>query len=243
MKTTNNSTILITGGTSGIGKELAHILNSKGNTVIITGRNEESLEELSKEGIVTYKCDITNSADIDSLLLKLEQEHPGLNVLINNAGVQYNYSMLNDTAYHETIKNEIDCNFTGHVLLTSRLLPLLLSNADPLIANVTSALAVTPKENAIVYSATKSAFKSFTIGLRYQLEEEKARVVEIIPPVVDTNMTSGRDTDKMPAEEMAELITKELWSGKDIITVSKIKKMNFLYRFFPGLISKIIRKS
>ena len=243
MKTTNNSTILITGGTSGIGKELAHILNSKGNTVIITGRNEESLEELSKEGIVTYKCDITNSADIDSLLLKLEQEHPGLNVLINNAGVQYNYSMLNDTAYHETIKNEIDCNFTGHVLLTSRLLPLLLSNADPLIANVTSALAVTPKENAIVYSATKSAFKSFTIGLRYQLEETNVRVTEIIPPVVDTNMTSGRATDKIPAGEMAELIAGELWSGKEVITVSKIKKMTLIYRFFPRLISKIIRKS
>jgi len=232
-------TILITGGTSGIGKALAGELQ-KDNTVIITGRSKEPLEQARRQGLATITCDITKRADIEALVMKLEQEYPELDTLINNAGVQYNYNLLTASGAHQKIQHELDTNLSGAMQLTHLLLPLL-STKPSAIVNVTSALGAVPKTDGLVYSASKAGLRSFTRGLRKLLRGKDISVVEVIPPVTDTRMTAGREEGKMPAGELVQIILRQWAGGRRLIAPGKIKLLLLIDRFLPGLADKIIR--
>ncbi|GAB3643540.1 SDR family NAD(P)-dependent oxidoreductase [Spirosoma arcticum] len=116
----------------------------------------------------------------------LEQHHPRLNVLINNASVQYNYQF--DTEPDALCK--VDYEIRINLIAPTKLIALLTANQDPAIVNMSSALGFVPKASAPVYDATKAGIHIFTQALRYQLPG--VRVMEVIPPLVDTPMTAGR---------------------------------------------------
>jgi uncharacterized oxidoreductase len=234
-----NQTILITGGTSGIGKALALSLKEK-NTVIVTGRSEARLEEARKNGLITIQADLTKREDLDQLVMTIEQQYPQLNVLINNAGIQYNYHMLRESDTFQRIQQEIQVNLTGTIQLTQLLLPVLCSKPSQIL-NVSSALGVVPKSDGIVYSASKAGLRNFTRGLRKILKEQPVQVIEVIPPVTDTRMTAGRDEEKMPVEELVLLILKQWSKGKTLIAPGKIKLLMTINRWWPSLADSFIK--
>lgn len=233
-----NHTILITGGTSGIGQALAGAL-VENNQLIITGRSADRLAAAKAKGMSTFTCDLTQPNEVESLVMQLEQEFPRLDVLINNAGIQYNYDLLEESNAYSRVQNELATNLTGTIHLTQLLLPLLSTKASTII-NVTSALGTVPKSDGLVYSASKAGMRNFTAGLRKILKDQNIRVLEIIPPVTDTHMTEARTENKMPVDELIQIILRQWESGKKLIAPGKVKFLLQLNRFAPRLANRLV---
>lgn len=238
MKITNH-TILITGGTSGIGQALAEVLISQKNEVIVTGRSEERLAAARAKGITAISCDLTRPEQIEQLVLQLEQEFPQVDVLINNAGIQYNYDLLKETNIYRKLQQELATNLTGTIHLTQLLLPLLGTKPSTII-NITSALGSVPKSDGLIYSASKAGLRNFTTGLRKILRGENIRVLEIIPPVTDTHMTATRSENKMPVDELVQIILRQWARGQELIAPGKVKFLLQLNRFVPRVANRLI---
>lgn len=242
MKTTNH-TVLITGGTSGIGLQLVRTFAGLGNAVIAVGRDEEKLAALKEElpGVSTFRCDLTKQADLDGLLLYVEQSHPELNVLINNAGIQYNYHFAAEPNLLARIDYEVATNLTATLKLCGLLLPLLLKSEEAAIVNVSSGLALSPKKSAPVYCATKAGIHNFSKALRYQLEATPVKVFEILPPVVDTPMTEGRGSKKISPQELVDEFMHDLKNNKYESYIGRTKLLRLVHRISPGLADKILK--
>lgn len=240
-----NNTILITGGSAGIGFGLAKKFSEMNNKVIITGRNEDKLKAAVAfiKNTEYIKCDQTKQADLDDLILKVQNDFPEINVLINNAGVQYNYSLLDEASPFERIENEINTNLQSVIKLSSMFIPLLANKKESAIVNVSSALAFVPKQSAPVYCATKAGVHSFTQTLRYQLEETNIKVFELVPSLVETEMTKGRGKNKITVVQLAEEFITSFKYDVFEINIGKVKLLRTLNRIIPKIISKKMRMS
>ncbi len=239
----NGNSILITGGSSGIGLALAKRFLALNNKVIITGRQAEKLEHLQTEHpqLITFPADLSTKHGLDELLVFLEQQHPDLNILVNNAAVQYNYDFCNETDLLYKIEYEIATNLTAPVKLTGLLLPLLLKNRNSAIVNVSSGLFIAPKKSAPVYCATKAALHSFSKTLRYQLEKSPVKVFELIPALIDTPMTEGRGKSKLSSDKLVEEFLKNLVSDRFETYIGKTKLLKWLGRLSPSLADRIMK--
>ncbi|MBF0501367.1 MAG: SDR family NAD(P)-dependent oxidoreductase [Candidatus Riflebacteria bacterium] len=189
--------ILITGGTSGLGWGFAEEFMKLGNRVIVCGRRQERLAELKKKypQVITRACNLNISEDREGLAAWVNGEFPQLNVLINNAGVQRE-SDFSQTVDLQIIRDEMETNYFAPIHLTTLLLPHLRKQKNPVIVNITSGLAFTPFARVGTYSASKAAFHSLTLSMRYQLRKTPIKVYEVIPPAVDTEL--GRENRKDP---------------------------------------------
>ena len=196
MNTTNN-TILITGGTSGIGLAFAEEFFKRGNTVIICGRRENRLQEIAAKwpGMVTRVCDVANAKNREDLANWTIENYPDVNVVMNNAGVQL-LTDLTKPVDLSRVQNEVETNFIAPVHLSSLFAPHLATKGAAAIINISSGLAFVPLAFMPVYCATKAAIHSLTLSLRYQLKDTAVKVFEIAPPAVDTELGSDRRTDK-----------------------------------------------
>ncbi|WKL56700.1 SDR family oxidoreductase [Asticcacaulis sp. ZE23SCel15] len=202
MKLTDN-TILITGGAAGIGFALARSLSAKGNRVIICGRSESTLQAAQEKvpALITHVCDIANTESRQSMVDWLRANYPTLNVVINNAGVQYRRDFRIDPSIG-TLDQEVGINLIGPIYLIAELLPALKRQQEAFIINVTSALAFSPKADIPVYCATKAAMHAFTLSLRHQLKTTGIRVVEIAPPIVDTGLGGNTRSEGVTSQMM-----------------------------------------
>jgi uncharacterized oxidoreductase len=181
--------VLITGGGSGIGLGLAQRYLAAGARVCITGRNRERLEEVARAvpGLTFIVSDIADPDAREQLAGQVREVLPQLNVLINNAGVQRRVSLAAEDASWPAKQNEIDTLLSGPVHLTQLLIPLLLAHGEPAaIVNVTSGGAYVPQPFAPLYSACKAALHSYTVNLRHALQHTACRVIELIPPAINT---------------------------------------------------------
>jgi len=242
MKITDN-TILITGGGSGIGLSLAKVLSRHDNTVIICGRNAAKLDAVKKEdpAVVTFVCDIANDHEQQDSLNSIMQKYPQLNVLINNAGIQHNYDFTDGKDHRALIDEESRINFLAHVKMTDQLLPFLMKKEVAAIVNISSALAVVPKQSAPMYCATKAAIHNFSKALRWQLEKTPIKVFEIIPTLVDTEMTKGRGKNKVTPEFLAGEVLRAIQIDKYEIPVGKTRILFLLNRLVPTIAQRIAR--
>jgi uncharacterized oxidoreductase len=193
MKPTDN-TILITGGGSGIGRELALRFDDLGNTVIIAGRRKQALEETAagRERMHAMVLDIEDPDALTAFAGRVVIEHPALNVLINNAGI----ARREDLTRHRNLQDAeetIITNLLGPIRLTNALIDHLERQPNPAILNVSSGLAFVPLSGTPTYSATKAAIHSYTVSLREQLKG-KVEVIELVPPAVQTELTPGQST-------------------------------------------------
>lgn len=238
MKTANN-TVLITGGSSGIGYALAVMFVKAGSRVIITGRDKARLEHIRQQHpqMEIFQADLR---DVEGMA-RLAAAYPEVNVLVNNAGVQFNYNFIDSNASTDRVETEIDTNFTGHVLLTQAFLPGLLRHPSAAVINVTSTLGIIPKQNASVYCASKAAMHSFTQTLRWQLEGTAIKVFEVLPPVVDTPMTAGRAVSKVSPESVAQEVLKGFARDHFEMWIGKTKALRVLYRLSPVLAARFMR--
>ena len=164
--------VVVTGGTSGIGREFALRLAAEGAKVIVCARNEVALREIHTRAHRLRRSAATSPSPSDVLALEAAiQDHYGwVDVLINNAGIMEGVDLLDRSVSDERIAQEIAVNLTSPILLTRRLLPLLRSGRSPMIIMVTSGYTLLPATRAPTYSATKAGLHSFTMALRRQLQ-------------------------------------------------------------------------
>lgn len=209
--------ILITGGGSGIGLGLTERFINEGNTVIICGRRESALKEAAATfpSVITRVCDLSEVAERIKLFNWVSENHPDLNVLINNAGIQ-NWMNITDNDFYEKASDEITVNITVPIHLTKLFLGLQSLNT---IMNVTSGLAFIPLARVPVYCATKAFLRSFTLSLRHSLQSKNIEVIEIIPPALNTDLGGKGIHDQYPAvKDFIESIFQQLKEGKNELT-------------------------
>lgn len=217
MRVTGN-TVLITGGTSGIGLALAERFLAAGNEVLICGRREGALADVRTKhpALHTFVADTGKAADREALFSCAVAQFPKLNVLVNNAGIQRRVALAKAEPWAQTAE-EIAVNLEGPIHLAMLFIPHLLTQERPVIANVSSGLAFVPMAAAPVYCATKAALHSFTQSLRHQLAKTPIDVVEIIPPAVRTNLGGSHDFGT-PLDEYADSVMTQLGDGRPEVT-------------------------
>ena len=242
-------TALVTGGTSGIGLALTHALVEAGaRRVVVVGRNSARLAAVAaiRPVVVTpYRVDLAEPADVERLLGDVATAAPDLSLVVNNAGTQRltDFTREDALAVLPALRAEIAANLTGVVALSAGLLPLLARQPSAALVNVTSGLALAPKRSAPVYCATKAAVRSFTRALRYQCEDGglPVRVIEALPPLVDTPMTAGRGRAKMSPERCAAEILAGVRRGATEIAVGRTRVLRLLQRVSPALAYRVMR--
>ncbi|TYL42916.1 SDR family oxidoreductase [Dickeya sp. ws52] len=233
MNMTGN-TILITGGGSGIGLGLAAAFYRRGNQVIIAGRHETTLRQAAAlfPGMVWRVLDQRDPLAVSAFVAQLTQDYPALNVLINNAGIQRHEDLTQPDP--QLINDTISTNLLGPLWLTSALTPHLLEQSQAAVLNVTSELAFLPQALTPTYCASKAALHSYTEALRCQLRQTSVRVVEIIPPWVQTGLQGahGYDPRAMPLpdfiDETLALLSQQ--PQLDEIVVDRARALRFAER-------------
>jgi len=213
----SNNKILITGGASGIGLGLTERFIKENNTVIICGRRESVLREVADKfpGVITKVCDLSSEAERVALYKWVSDNHPDLNVLINNAGIQQ-WMNIPDTDFYKRAKDEIVTNIEAPLHLISLFINL---RSLTTVMNVTSGLSFAPMAKVPVYSATKAFFHSFTLSLRYLLQSKNIEVIEIIPPALNTDLGGkGLHDAHPPVSAFIEAIFEQLKEGKTELT-------------------------
>lgn len=227
MKLTGN-TIFITGGGSGIGRALAEALHNLGNKVIISGRRKERLEETIKAnpGMSAVELNVQDPARIKATAKQLIEKYPDVNVLINNAGI-----IQSDDAAgvidEDVLISTVTTNLLGPIRLTSAFIEHLKAKEEAVVINTTSILGFVPLATTAVYSATKAALHTYTLSQRYMLKDTSVKVIEIVPPWVQSNNDEPR---AMPLDSFIDATIKILGTDTDEVLVEEAK----MFRNNPG---------
>lgn len=209
--------VLVTGGATGIGWALSERFLRAGSEVIICGRREDRLHarRLQHAGLHVRVCDVARPEERIALVEWVEKEFPSLNVVVNNAGIQRRVALAAPEIWEAT-HEEIAINLEAPIHLSRLFVPHLLRQPRPTLVTVTSGLAFVPKTDVPVYSATKAGLHSYVLSLRHQLAATPIRVVEVIPPAVDTDLqapglhTFGVNVDVLADDVMHRLAAGEL---------------------------------
>lgn len=213
MKNKGN-TILITGGGSGIGKALAHRFHDLGNTVIVAGRRLDALESAcaGRNNMHAIAFDVEDTESISRFAKKLLDNHPRLNVLINNAGIMRS-EQLEGSRDLKDAEATITTNLLGPIRITNALIDHLLGQSDAAVVNVSSGLAFVPLFTAPTYNATKAAIHSYTISMREALKG-RLEVIELVPPAVQTGLTPGQENRAgyQPLDEFIDEVMEQFTS-------------------------------
>ncbi|HUI92125.1 MAG TPA: SDR family NAD(P)-dependent oxidoreductase [Chitinivibrionales bacterium] len=192
----SNRTVLVTGGTGGIGFGIAKAFKEAGSAVIVCGRNREKLAKARQAlpGILAIPCDVGDAGQRKSLAAEVLRRFPALDVLVNNAGIQRYIDLKKGLAELNSGEDEIATNLVGTIEMTALFIEHLMKKPAAAIINVGSALGLMPMPNMPVYCATKAAIHTYSLVLRQQLKGTPVNVVEIVPPMVDTDLNrAGRD--------------------------------------------------
>lgn len=233
--------IIITGGASGIGKALTEEFLKHDNQIIVVSRDIAKLNHIKQKNVETYTCDLTQDTERNQFVEWIKKEHPDTNVLINNAGVQYNYNVLEEGHFKEKIIKELKINLETPLLLIASLLPIIRKNNNPTIINVSSALARVPKKSAVVYSASKAGIQIFSEAFR--LQQKDVKVFDVIPPLVETAMTAGREEKKVTPQQVAKALLSSMSRDEMKVLVGKVKLLYHLHRLWPCLAIRIMNRN
>jgi uncharacterized oxidoreductase len=231
-----NNTILITGGSSGIGLELSKTLIQKGNKVIICGRSNDKLTEAKKilPKLITYQCDLSDEKQCNNLVKVISENHPDLNVLVNNAAIVNKIDFNSTENTIELAENELATNFLAPVRLIHSLSPTIQKNANPAIINVTTGLIYTPRAIYPFYNATKAALHSFTQVYRKQMEKSNVNIIEVMFPAVKTPWHNGNPPKiAIPVEKAVNEMIKGLMQNKKEIRIAGAKLLYRVSRIAP----------
>lgn len=244
----SDHTILVTGGSAGIGLAFATKFLELGNQVIITGRRKSRLDQVKKNhpGLHTIASDVSDAASVASLAAEVRERFPRLDVLMNNAGVMVSRNLGVPAADLAALTSEIDINVNGTIRTTSALIDVIRANRGTII-NVSSALAFVPLTSAPIYCATKAAIHSYTSSLRFQLQDAGVQVVELMPPAVKTELTEGMSEGSgiklITTDELVAAAIKALEAGKVEIRPGQSNQLHWMSRLAPGVINGMLHKA
>ena len=241
-----NSTILITGGTSGIGLELVRQLTRQGSTIIVTGRKQDALNDTKRRfpKIHAFQSDVSDPQDIERLYKEVTQQFPDLNMIVNNAGEMRLLDIQDASKDLENITREIDVNLTGTIRMVHQFLPHLISRPSAAIVNVSSAIAFMPYSTAPVYSASKAGVHAYSLALRLQLNKTCVKVFELVPPGVNTNLQNDwvlppNPSQMMDVDKLVGVAIKGLLNDTPEIKPLLVNVIKFLSRLMPNQLIKI----
>lgn len=187
-------TVLITGVTSGFGKEMARVFVKDGYKVVGTGRREDKLEELKKElkeALHVVKLDVRDKNAVFKAVDNLPDEFKKIDILINNAGLALGLERANEASL-EDWEVMIDTNIKGLLYVTKAVLPIMKERKTGYIFNIGSTAGNWPYEGGNVYGATKSFVKQFSLNLRTDLKGTNIRVSNIEPGMAKTEFSNVR---------------------------------------------------
>jgi uncharacterized oxidoreductase len=242
--------VLITGGSSGIGFALAKKFSANDHTVIITGRNLSKLENVQKKfpNIHVFQSDVTDDVEVRNLADDIKNKFGGIDILINNAGIMNLVDTGNEQNDLQKQMQEIEINYNSPIRLLHYFLPQLKNSKNAVLVNVSSGLAYIPFAQSPVYSGTKSALHFWTQAIRPQLKPYGIKVIELLPPVVDTPLAHGADIAEddnlkpMPPEKLADIFWKGFISGKEEITPGISNQLKLMSRLAPKFIFNQLNK-
>ncbi len=252
-----NSTVLITGGTSGIGLEFVKQLTAQEANIIVTGRNLDKLNETKNQfpKISIFQSDVSNPKDIEKLYNSVTQQFPELNIIINNAGIMCNISLQDTNLNLESITQEVETNLSGVIRMNHQFIPFLKTKTAAAILNVSSGLAFLPFPLSPVYSATKAGIHAYSKVLRLQLKNTNVKIFELAPPLTDTTLMNAftADIDKesagpaMKVEKMVRVAINALLKDKLEIKPGMAKALYLMGRvapeFFLNYMDKTLEKA
>jgi uncharacterized oxidoreductase len=246
-----HSTVLITGGTSGIGLELVKQLTQIGANIIITGRDPDKLKETQRQfpKAHIFQNDVSIPEHIAELYDKVTQKFPDLNILINNAGEMRLLDLQDARPSLENMTREIDINLSGTIQMVHQFLPHLTKQRSAAIVNVSSGIAFMPFSVAPVYSASKAGVRAYTQALRLQLKGTSVKVFEMIPPGVKTNLqkdwvlpTDSNSSLTMEVDQMVNVAIKGMQQDKPELHPFLISVIKWVSRIIPGALIKFGHK-
>lgn len=232
----SNNTIIITGGSSGIGLEMARQFINRNNVVIACSGKPEKLQQAQDEipGLIVYPCDISDAVQCENLARWIQENHPETNMLINNAAIVHRVPFIETPDIIAKTEKEIAVNFIAPLRLIQLLYPVLSQNPNPGIINVTTGLVFVPRADYPVYNATKAALHSFTQVLRHQLKPEPVKIVEVMFPAVDTPWHDGHPPKiAISADKAVREMMGKLESGSSEIKIGGVKILSLLARIAP----------
>ena len=239
-------TILITGGSAGIGLAFALKFLELGNEVIVTGRRRAVLDEVKSRypGLHVIQSDIADPAQVAALAARVKAEFPRLDVLMNNAGIGTPKNLRKPATDLAGVTAEMDVNVGGVIRMTSALIDVLTANKGTVI-NVSSVLAFAPVPALPIYSATKAAVHSYTQSLRFQLEDSGVEVIELMPPAIKTDLTSEfpEEISMITTDELVKLSFAALAAGTLEIRPGQSNQVAFMRRLAPNFINRQLWKA
>jgi len=248
----SNNTILITGGTSGLGLAFAKQLIDLGNTVIITGRDQPKLDLIKKTlpGVHVFQSDVSDPQAIASLYQQVISQFPELNILINNAGEMRKISLHDTSIDLLNITREVEINLMGPIRMVQQFLPHLKTKKSAAILNVTSGIALVPFPLSPIYGATKAGLRSYTKSLRVQLKKTNIKVFELVAPAANTPLgdkfidVEGFDTKMlMEPDKLIAATIKGMQKDKFEMYPGFARMLNIMSRLAPGFILKQLSKT
>lgn len=228
---------VVTGGSDGIGREIALQLQGAGADVIVTGRSPEKLQAMASLGFGTIASDLSTPEGVEAVVAGVASKP--LALLVNNAGVGSEYELDQP----DTLASAAHCirtNLDAPVTLCTRLLPVLRAQPEAAIVNVTSGLAIAPRAGGSIYCATKAGLRSYTQAIRHLLKDSNVHVIEALPPVVETSMTAGRSGKKMSAHDCAAEIVRGIRTGKSEVNAGMVKILQLVHSISPALARRIM---
>jgi uncharacterized oxidoreductase len=238
-------TVLITGGSSGIGLVLARALLARGNTVVVTGRNQAKLDMVRRDtpGLHTIVGDVMREGDMRDVLARIRADFGGLDILVNNAAVLNSYDFRGDEDHFAQLEEEVATNLLGAIKVTRLALPLLLERPDAAVVTMSSGVAYVPIPSLPIYSATKAAVHSLSQSLRHQLAGTSIKVIEVLPPWVDTELASGVPGAKVSTVVVARAIIGGLEHATAEVRVGQVKALAVAARLSPALGARLMTRA
>ena len=246
-----NSTVLITGGTSGIGLEFVKQLSGKGvANIIITGRNMAKLKAAKQQypQLHYFQSDVSQPQDIEGLYGQVIEQFPELNIIINNAGIMRNMDLHDTSMNLENITREIDINLSGTIRMVHQFLPYLKTKPSAAIINISSGLAFIPFPASPVYSATKSGVHAYTQVLRLQLKNTRVKVFELAPPGTETPLMDNfkgiiSNSQNMKVDKLVRIAIDGIQKNKWEIRPGLSNVLKWMSRVAPNFILHFLDKN
>jgi len=254
-----NKVIVVTGGGSGMGRELVINLLSKGAKVIAIDINESALQETARlsgskqDSLTTFVIDITNKTSVEGLAETAIAQYGFVDCIINNAGIIQPFVKVNELSY-DAIERVLNVNLYGTLYITKAFLPHLLTRPEAHIVNISSMGGFLPVPGQTIYGASKAAVKLLTEGLNSELMGTNVKVTVVFPGAINTNImkNSGLNMPQQSSTEnkvvkilspakAAQIIIDGIECNRYRVLVGKDAKfLDFLYRLNPKLAAKFI---
>ena len=213
-------TIVITGGSDGLGKTLTETF-AKENNVIILATNEEKMKLVAEENNCSYKvCDVSDYKIVEKAISEIIEEYNKIDVLINNAGLWIQEEL--DKNDSDRIKSVIDVNLLGTINVSKAVIPSMKENRDGLIININSQAGINHKAERVVYNASKWGVTGFSKSLQDEVAKYGIRVTDVMPGMMKTEMFSRMNIEKnmangLDTKEVARLIQFIIDTPSDVM--------------------------